>query len=233
MEILVLAKDVSLSFAKLNHKLSKAESINKPFSVIGINLQIHRGESLAIIGGNGSGKSTLAKILAGIYKPDSGKLEVLGSVAPLLELGAGFDPELTVHENIYLYGALLGASIDQLKLDENEILQFSELSESLRMPLRQLSSGMQARLAFTIATTIKSDLLIVDEVFSVGDKEFVKKSKRRLLGKINEGTSSIMISHDFDLLREVTSKCIWLKGGKVYLSGTTLDVTDAYMREMT
>jgi len=195
-----------------------------------VTFEVKRGEVLGIIGHNGAGKSTLLKVISGILKPTEGSVTVNGVVAPMLELGSGFDFDLTGRENVFLNGAILGYSEQFLKERYAEIVEFSELGNFIDVPLRNYSSGMVARLAFSVATVVKPDELIVDEVLSVGDAAFQEKSRKRMLELMGGGTTVLFVSHSLEQIREMCSQAVWLEHGVVMMSGGTADVCDAYER---
>ena len=196
-----------------------------------INLQVKKGESLALIGRNGCGKSTLLKLIAGIYEPTKGSLEVNGTIAPLINLGAGFDMEATAEENVYLNGAILGYSKKQMKEKYERIVEFSELKNFMQTPLKNFSSGMLARLGFSIAVDVKPDLLIVDEILAVGDANFQKKCYERIEQLLAEGTTMIFVSHDMPIVKKLCQKALWIKDNHAYMYGTAKEVGDAYKKE--
>ena len=193
-----------------------------------ISFQVKKGETLGLIGRNGAGKSTLLKVISGILKPTSGTVACWGNIVPMLELGSGFDFDLTGKENIFLNGAILGYSEDFLLEKYNEIVDFSELGDFIETPIRNYSSGMLARLAFSIATVVKPEILIVDEILSVGDAQFQEKSKARMLELMSGGTTVLFVSHSIDQIREMCSRVLWLEHGKVRRLGDTEEVCDAY-----
>ena len=195
-----------------------------------INLEINEGESWALIGSNGAGKSTLLKVITGILTPYNGAIEVKGNVSSIIELAAGFDPEMTARENVYLNGAFLG--MDKKTIDDNfdEIIKFAELEEFVDSPVKNFSSGMVARLGFSIATIIKPEILIIDEVLSVGDINFQRKSKQRMLDLINGDVTLIYVSHDLNSVRELCDKALWIEKGEMIMSGEVNEVCDAYIR---
>ena len=194
-----------------------------------VSLTVERGEKLGIIGPNGSGKSTLLKIICGILEPTSGLVESRGSIAPLIELGAGFDPDLPVADNILLYGVLLGRSREQMEARTPEILRFAELEEYRSMPVRALSSGMAARLGFAIATDTNPDILILDEVLAVGDEAFRNKSRRRIESMWHEHVTVLVVSHELQFIRDSCTSAIWLDGGRVRAAGSAGFVVNAYL----
>lgn len=198
------------------------------WSLKNINFTINKGEVYGILGRNGAGKSTLLKVISKILKPTNGTISVKGSVAPLLELGSGFDFDLTGRENIYLNGAILGHSKKFLDSKINEIIEFSELGKFIDVPIRNYSSGMVIRLAFSIATIANPDVLIVDEILSVGDIHFQEKSRSRMLDLISGGTTVLFVSHDTNQVRELCSKAMWLENGEIKEIGQAKEVCDKY-----
>jgi len=193
-----------------------------------INLEIYRGEVLGVIGHNGAGKSTLLKMLAGVLPPSSGEIDISGSVAPLIELGAGFHPEMSGRENVVLYSAFLGRDIREVKSRLGEIATWAGVSDHMDFPIRSFSSGMIARLAFATATDSKSDILLIDEILSVGDSEFQIQSKKRIQDLIASGTTVIFVSHDMALVSEICSRVAWLDHGSLRMVGETAAVLDSY-----
>lgn len=193
-----------------------------------VSFDVERGEIVGIIGRNGAGKSTLLKVISGIYKPTSGKVVTAGRVAPMLELGSGFDPELSGHDNIFLNGAILGFSEEFLKSKYDEIVAFSELGEFIYMPIKTYSSGMLARLAFSVATIIEPEILIVDEILSVGDATFQEKSRARMMELMQGGTTVLFVSHSLNQIREMCDRTIWLEHGSVKALGETENVCNQY-----
>lgn len=194
-----------------------------------VSFSIKKGEVVGIIGGNGAGKSTLLKIISGILTPTVGSSKVNGTIAPLLELGAGFDIDLTARENVFLNGAVLGYSKQYLLDKYEEIVEFSELQEFMDVPIRNFSSGMTMRLAFSIATLVKPDVLIVDEILSVGDAHFQQKSAQRMRELMTGGATVILVSHSIEQISEMCSRVVWLDHGNLRMVGNTEEVCDAYM----
>jgi len=194
-----------------------------------VSFSVAKGEVVGIIGRNGAGKSTLLKIISGILKPTEGSVKCGGSIAPMLELGSGFDHDLTGRENIYLNGAILGYSKEFLDKKFDEIVEFSELGKFIDMPVRNYSSGMLMRLAFSIATMVNPDILIVDEILAVGDASFQEKSKARMIELMSGGTTVLFVSHNIDQIREICNKVIWLDGGEIRMIGETAEVCDSYI----
>lgn len=202
--------------------------MQKFYALHDINLEIKRGEAVALIGVNGSGKSTLLKVIAGVLHPTTGTAQVYGSVAPMIELGAGFDTELTARENIFLNGAVLGHSHRFMEEHFQSIIDFAELWDFVDVPVKNYSSGMVARLGFAIATEIKADVLIVDEVLSVGDFRFQEKCKKRMEEMMSGGTTLLFVSHSTKQVRQLCKKAVWLKKGQIQMMGDVDTVCDAY-----
>lgn len=204
---------------------------NEFYALKNVSFQVKRGEAVALIGKNGSGKSTMLKILAGVMYPTEGSVEVNGSMAPLIELGAGFDLELTARENIYLNGAILGH--DRAFMDQHfeEIVDFSELRDFLDVPLKNYSSGMTARLGFAIATVIQADILVVDEVLAVGDVRFQEKCKEKIANLLERGTTLLFVSHSEDQVKQLCPKSVWLDHGNLMAFGDTEEVYDMYEKK--
>ena len=201
---------------------------NEFYALKNVSFQVKRGEAVALIGKNGSGKSTMLKILAGVMYPTEGSVEVNGSMAPLIELGAGFDLELTARENIYLNGAILGH--DRAFMDQHfeEIVEFSELREFLDVPLKNYSSGMTARLGFAIATVIQADILVVDEVLAVGDARFQEKCLRKIRELLSNGSTLLFVSHSEEQVKAICRKAAWLDNGNLMAFGDTDEVYAMY-----
>ena len=194
-----------------------------------IDLVVESGEKIGIIGGNGAGKSTLLKVICGILQPTSGNVRVRGNIAPLIELGAGFDGDISVTDNIILYGVLLGFSRDEIRQRVPEILAFAELEDYALVPVKGLSSGMVARLGFAIATDVQPDILILDEVLSVGDESFKNKCKQRI-DKFWSGNATVLVvSHDLEFIRQSCERAIWLKKGKLTFAGNATETIDFYL----
>lgn len=193
-----------------------------------VSFEVERGEVVGIIGHNGAGKSTLLKVISGILKPTGGSLEVHGNVVPMLELGSGFDHDLTGRENIFLNGSILGYSEKYLKEKYEQIVEFSELGKFIDVPIRNYSSGMLMRLAFSIATVVQPEILIVDEILAVGDAAFQEKSKARMLELMSGGTTVLFVSHSLEQVREMCDRVIWLEHGQIKAIGATKEICDAY-----
>ena len=193
-----------------------------------ISFEIKAGESWGLVGRNGAGKSTLLKLICGILTPYTGKVTVCGSIAPMIELGAGFDDNLTAEENIYLGGSILGHSKKFMQERYDEIVDFAELKEFMEMPLKNYSSGMRARIGFAIATLVKPDILIIDEVLSVGDMAFQQKCELRLTKMMDEGTTLLFVSHDNTKVKNLCKNALWLDKGKMVMIGNAEEVCNAY-----
>lgn len=196
-----------------------------------VSLEIDKGDFYGLVGLNGSGKSTLLKTIAGVLKPTEGSVKVNGTIAPLIELGAGFDMDLTARENIYLNGAVLGFSKKFMDEHFQDIVDFSELENFLDVPLKNYSSGMVSRIAFAIATVTDPDILIADEILSVGDYTFQQKCENRMKELMAKGTTVILVSHSIEQIRQLCNKVTWLEKGKVIMTGSAEEVCDAYMKK--
>ena len=194
-----------------------------------VDLKVKKGEAWGLIGINGSGKSTLLKAISGIMKPYKGTITVRGNIAPLIELGAGFDANLTARENIFLNGAVLGHSKKEMQEHFEEIVDFAEIRKFLDSPIKNYSSGMKARLGFSVATMVKPDILIVDEVLSVGDYRFRQKCQKRMEEMLSSGTTLLFVSHSIDQVKELCDHALWLDHGKMVMSGEAGPICDAYM----
>ena len=206
-------------------KIIKKELMFQEFLALqDVSFQVRRGEAWGLIGTNGSGKSTMLKAISGILKPYKGAITVTGNIAPLIELGAGFDGNLTARENIFLNGCLLEHF--------EEIVDFAELRDFLDSPIKNYSSGMRARLGFAIATMVKPDILIVDEVLSVGDAQFKRKCEARMNEMLSQGTTLLFVSHSIDEVKRLCDHAIWLKKGKAVKMGEVTEVCDAYMQSL-
>jgi ABC-type polysaccharide/polyol phosphate transport system ATPase subunit len=196
-----------------------------------VSFTVNSGEVIAIIGKNGAGKSTLLKILAQVLPPTSGKAKVSGSIAPMIELGAGFHPEMTGAENVLFYSTLMGRDMNRTKSRTAEIGEWAGVTDHMDFPLRTFSSGMIARLAFATATDETADVLLIDEVLSVGDADFQEKSGARMSELINKGAAVVLVSHDMNAVRKLAQKAIWLENGVVKMSGPTEQVVTAYEKQ--
>jgi lipopolysaccharide transport system ATP-binding protein len=238
---IIQVKDVTVRFNTASEKIDNIKEyfikmikgrlrFNEFLVLKNINFEIKRGESWGIVGSNGAGKSTLLKLICGVISPDTGLVTINGSISPMLELGAGFDQQLTASENIYIQGALLGHSKKTMKKHYQEIVDFSELHEFMEMPIKNYSTGMQARLAFAIATVVKPEILIVDEVLAVGDEAFQRKCINRMHEIINETSTLLFVSHDNSVVKKLCDKAIWLCKGEIVMSGNSTEVCEAYSK---
>lgn len=210
--------------AMLEHRLQYKEFV----ALENISFQVKKGEVLGIIGKNGAGKSTLLKIIAGVLKPTAGKVTLKGNVVPMLELGSGFDQELSGSENIFLNGSILGYDKKFLESKYDEIVEFSELKEFIHMPIRNYSSGMLMRLAFSVATVVEPEILIVDEILAVGDEGFQTKSKARMMELMSGGTTVLFVSHSLKQIEEMCDRVLWLDNHRVKKIGNTQEVCKEY-----
>ncbi len=239
-ETVVDVRDVSMVFNIASEQfnslkeyfiaLTRKELSFKEFRALDhISFEVKRGEAFGLVGTNGSGKSTMLKIIAGVLDPSEGRCEVHGNIAPLIELGAGFDPELTAKENIYLNGALLGYRKEFIDDHFDDIVHFAELENFMDMPLKNYSSGMVARIAFAIATITEPDILIVDETLSVGDFLFQQKCERRIQQLVEaDGVTVLLVSHSIELVQRICDRCAWIEKGQLRMVGPTDEVCEAY-----
>ena len=238
---MIEVNNVSMDFSKNNDRITnlkeyllqglKGKIAKEKYRVLeNITFQVKSGEVVGIIGKNGAGKSTLLKIISGILKPTVGNVKINGNIVPMLELGSGFDYDLTGKENIYLNGAILGYSKKYLDLMYDQILDFSGLHNHIDMPIRNYSSGMVMRLAFSIATTVNPEVLIVDEILAVGDKDFQEKSKLRMLEMMTGGTTVLFVSHNMSQIKELCNRVIWLEMGKIREIGSADHIAEIYER---
>ncbi len=239
MEKMIEVKNVSMRFRMTGDKINSLKEFfvqkvtgkmeHKEFwALTDVSFDVMKGEVVGIIGHNGAGKSTILKIISGILNPTKGSVEAHGNIVPMLELGSGFDYDLTGRENIFLNGAILGYSEAFLKEKYDEILDFSELGEFIEMPIRNYSSGMLMRLAFSIATVVHPEIMIVDEILAVGDAAFQKKSKQRMLELMSGGTTVLFVSHSIAQIEEMCNRVVWLDHGQVKMIGETSEVCLAY-----
>jgi len=227
-----ISKEKIDSFKEFFIKLVKKELMFKQFTALkDINITVNKGEVVGLMGLNGSGKSTLLKIIAGVMKPTTGKVTVKGSVAPLIEVGAGFNPDLTGRENIFLNGYLLGFSKQYINEHMQEIIDFAELGEFIDVPLKNYSSGMKSRLGFSIATAVNPQILIVDEVLSVGDFKFQQKCHKKIQELMSGNTTVFIVSHNISQIRELCTRCIWLEKGKITAEGSAQEICDKYSQQ--
>ncbi len=215
-------KEYLVKFGKKKRKSDDFYALNN------INLQINQGDRVGILGFNGAGKSTLLKVICGVFRPTTGKVVRNGKIIPLLELGAGFDQQYTGAENIYLYGAVLGYSKAFLKSKFDEIVEFSELAEFIDVPIKNYSSGMKVRLGFSIATIVKPEILILDEVLSVGDAKFRKKSLAKVNSMMADNVTVLFVSHSLEQIKSVCNKAIILEKGSIIASGEVQEMCKLY-----
>lgn len=240
MNNIIEVNNVSMMFNKSSEKVDNIKEyivklikrnlrFEEFWALKNVSFTVQKGESLGIVGLNGSGKSTLLKVIAEVMKPTEGKVTINGSVAPLIELGAGFDMDLSARENIFLNGSVLGYSRKQMNEKFEEIMDFAELWEFTDVAIKNYSSGMVARLGFSIATAHIPDILILDEVLGVGDYKFQEKCEKRIENMINKGTTVIFVSHSIEQVKKVCSKVIWLEKGNMIMQGDVNEICDKYM----
>lgn len=240
-ENMVEVKNVTMKFRMSDEPLNSLKEVfttavrgklrfNEFLALDNVSFELEKGKTLGLIGKNGAGKSTTLKLISGILKPTEGTIRTYGNIVPMLELGAGFDLELTGKENIYLNGAILGYSKQYLESKYDEIVDFAEIREFIDMPIRNYSSGMMARLAFSIASVVQPEILIVDEILAVGDVAFQEKSFNRMKELMSGGATVLFVSHDLEKIEEMCDKVIWLDHGKVIMFGDTDDVCTAYRK---
>ena len=214
-------------------KLVKKELLFQEFFALkDVSFKVKRGEAWGLVGTNGPGKSTLLKLICGILKPYKGSVKINGSIAPLIELGAGFDGELTATDNMYLNGAVLGYSKEFMDQHYNEIVEFAELHDFMNMPIKNYSSGMAARLGFAIATIVRPEILIVDEVLAVGDAAFQEKCQKRMQEMLAGGTTLLFVSHSIEDVKTLCDHAIWLNKGHVMMQGNASEVCSVYMKSL-
>ena len=242
-EKIVEVTDAKLAYRRTRHRVSSLKqtaidtikrrmAYEQFFALNGVSFDIARGETVSLIGRNGAGKSTMLKVVARVLPPTSGRVVVRGHVAPMIELGAGFNPELTGAENIMLYGTLLGRTPKQMQARIEAIADWAGLTEHLDIPIRAYSSGMTARLAFATATDTTPDLLLIDEILSVGDEDFREKSAARTVEMMNSGAAVLLVSHDLEAVKNMSSRAIYLENGRPKATGTPTYVIDAYLSDV-
>lgn len=238
-DVAISLKNVSMTFNLNKEKVDNLKEyvikfitrkleFKKFYALQNIDIEVKKGDHLAILGLNGAGKSTLLKTIVGVYKPTEGTVEKSGVIAPLLELGAGFDPNYSGKENIYLYGAILGYDRNYIDKKYDEIVEFSELGHFIDVPIKNYSSGMKARLGFSIATAVEPDVLILDEVLSVGDTKFRKKSLAKVQSMFEDGVTVLFVSHNIEQVKSICNKAILLEKGKIIARGRTEEVIPVY-----
>ena len=241
MTNMIEVKNVKMRFKMSDEPLNSIKEIftkavsgklkfNEFLALDDVSFNVEKGETLGLIGSNGAGKSTTLKLISGILKPSEGSITIRGNVVPMLELGAGFDLELTGRENIYLNGAILGYSKTYLESKYEEIVDFAEIRDFIDMPIRNYSSGMMARLAFSIASVVQPEILIVDEILAVGDVKFQEKSYKRMQELMSGGATVLFVSHDLDKIEEMCDHVIWLDKGKIKMHGNASEVCNAYRK---
>lgn len=238
-DVAISLKNVSMTFNLNKEKVDNLKEyvikfitrkleFKKFYALQNIDIEVKKGDHLAILGLNGAGKSTLLKTIVGVYKPTEGTVEKCGVIAPLLELGAGFDPNYSGKENIYLYGAILGYDRNYIDKKYKEIVEFSELGHFIDVPIKNYSSGMKARLGFSIATAVEPDVLILDEVLSVGDAKFRKKSLAKVKSMFEDGVTVLFVSHNIEQVKSICNKAILLEKGKIIAQGNLDEVIPVY-----
>ncbi len=236
---IIKVENVSMKFSLASEKIDSFKdyfiktlkqqiSYNEFWALKDVSFTVNRGEALGLIGLNGSGKSTMLKVIAGVLKPTRGIVEVRGTIAPLIELGAGFDMDLTASENIFLNGALLGYSRKDMEKEYDNIVEFSELHDFMNVPVKNFSSGMVSRLAFAIATIGQPDILICDEVLSVGDFRFQEKCQKRIKAMLDRGTTLLFVSHSIEQVEELCDKIVWLEKGTRKMFGDAKEIAEIY-----
>lgn len=240
MSLMLEVNDVSMMFNLSSEKITSIKErfikgitnkirINEFYALQNVSFTVNKGESVALIGANGSGKSTLLKVISGIYKPTKGSVNIYGKIAPLIELGAGFDAELTARENVFLNGAVLGNDRKFMEKNFDQIIDFSELWDFIDVPIKNFSSGMVARLGFSLATIFRPDILIVDEILSVGDYAFQKKCENKMSELMSGGTTLILVSHSNEVVKKLCDKAIWIEKGIVKDIGNSSQVIEEYI----
>lgn len=243
MENAITLQDVSIRFNLASEQVTSIKEyfikmmkhelhFQEFYALKNISIEIPKGDAVGLIGANGSGKSTLLKVISGIYPPYAGKVTVKGKIAPLIELGAGFDGQLTARENIFLNGALFGHDRAYMESRFDDIIKFAELEQFVDVPVRNYSSGMAARLGFSIATIVEPDILICDEVLAVGDARFQKKCEERMEKLLSGGTTLLFVSHSIDQVKKVCKRAIYLEDGNIVMDGDVNQVTDYYMEKL-
>lgn len=241
-ENMIEVKNVTMKFRMSDEPINSLKEVfttavsgklkfNEFLAVDDLSFNLERGKTLGLIGKNGAGKSTTLKLISGIYKPTSGTIITRGNIVPMLELGAGFDLELTGKENIYLNGAILGYSKEYLESKYDEIVEFAEIEEFIDMPIRNYSSGMMARLAFSIASVVEPEILIVDEILAVGDAAFQEKSYNRMKELMSGGATVLFVSHNLEKIEEMCDQVIWMEKGKKIMAGDTKEVCEEYRKK--
>lgn len=242
METMIKVDDVSMMFNLSSERVDNIKEyiirlvkgklmFSEFWALKNISFELEKGDSLGIVGLNGSGKSTLLKLIAGVLKPTKGTVFTGGGIAPLIELGAGFDEDLSAAENIFLNGSILGYSREYMQERFDDIIEFAELQNFVEVPLKNFSSGMKARLGFAVATMNVPDILILDEVLSVGDYKFQEKSFQRTQEILDSGATVLFVSHSVEQVRKICKKAIWLQNGEMVMCGTSEEVCNAYSNQ--
>lgn len=241
MSLIIDAKNIGINFSTSKTRSSfktflkdffKKKDKKRFWALRNVTFQVNKGEILGVIGANGSGKSTLLKVVGGIFKPDEGKIIINGTPSALLSLGTGFKPEISGYENVFLNGVMLGFSEKEIKANVNEIIEFSELGDFISQPVKNYSSGMKARLGFSIAAHLNKEIMLIDEVLGVGDKEFKLKSQNKMKELIEDKTKTVIIvSHNLESIREYATKVLWIHKSKFMMLDETNKVLDAYLNE--
>jgi ABC-2 type transport system ATP-binding protein len=240
-KVVIDVNDVGMEFKLSKEKINNLKefvikflkrqiSYREFWAIRHISFEVEKGDRWGVIGLNGAGKSTLLKIVSGVMKPTEGSIQIKGKIIPLLELGAGFDSSYTGRENIFLNGAMLGLSKEFLEEKYEEIVDFSEIREFIDVPLKNYSSGMKARLGFSIATVVQPEILVLDEVLSVGDAKFKKKSEEKIVSLFNKGVTVLFVSHSIAQVKKICNKAIWLEKGKIVMKGDAKEVCERYER---
>lgn len=229
-----LAKERTDTIKQYLIKLAKRQLFFDEFWALkDVSFSVEQGDSVALIGRNGCGKSTTLKVIAGVMAPTAGSVKVRGDIAPLIELGAGFDIELTARENIYMNGAIMGHDRSFMNRHFDEIVEFSELEDFLDVPVKNFSSGMLARLGFSVATIVDAEILIVDEILAVGDVAFQAKCEERMNQLLADGTTLVFVSHSAVQVKRLCKKAVWLDHGVIKMQGESTEVCDAYQKFLT
>lgn len=243
MEPIIKVENVSMRFNLAQEKveylkeyvikfLQRKLQFNEFYALKDVSFTVNKGEAVGLIGRNGSGKSTMLKVIAGVMYPSMGNVTVNGSIAPMIELGAGFDPELTARENIFLNGAVLGYDKNYMREHFDGIVDFAELQDFVDVPIKNFSSGMVARLGFAIATDVKADILVCDEILSVGDFMFQQKCQKRMEEMLAGGTTLLFVSHNIDQVKSLCNRAIWINHGEKWGDGPCEEVCNEYVRAM-
>ena len=227
-----IEKNFSLKQFFIDFLSGKKKTKSEFWALSDVNFEVKKGEVIGFVGSNGAGKSTLLKVIAGVMKPTKGNVEIGGNICPMIELGAGFDMDLTARENIFLNGAVLGYTKQFIEEKFDEIVEFSELKDFLDVPVRNFSSGMVARLAFSVATVVDPEILIVDEILSVGDIAFQKKSEDKMRSMIGGGTTVLFVSHSIEQIKKLCDRAVWLEHGKVQKIGPSTEICEEYKKSV-